>query len=125
MNKQSLVKEIRNAIENNQKSFTINAETRTITVQDQSNPSVDGVHDEVIETEIQGILEPLYANSVLSKLGVRWYTGLPQGDIQVPIMGKGSCGWAGEIEAASASGNEFTTKRLSPKRLTAYVDISK
>ena len=125
MNKQSLVKEIRNAIENNQKSFTINAETRTITVQDQSNPSVDGVHDEVIETEIQGILEPLYANSVLSKLGVRWYTGLPNGDIQVPIMGKGSCGWAGEIEAASASGNEFTTKRLSPKRLTAYVDISK
>lgn len=125
MNKQSLVKEIRNAIENNQKSFTINAETRTITVQDQSNPSVDGVHDEVIETEIQGILEPLYANSVLSKLGVRWYTGLPQGDIQVPIMGKGSCGWAGEIEAASASGNEFTTKKLSPKRLTAYVDISK
>jgi HK97 family phage major capsid protein len=40
-------------------------------------------------------------------------------------MGKGSCGWAGEIEAASASGNSFTTKKLSPKRLTAYVDISK
>lgn len=66
MNKNSLVKEIRNAIDTNQKSFTINAETRTITVQDQSNPSVDGVHDEVIETEIQGILEPLYANSVLN-----------------------------------------------------------
>jgi HK97 family phage major capsid protein/HK97 family phage prohead protease len=128
MNKQnSLVKELRNAIENNQKSITVNAETRTVTVQGYGTgeSAVDGVHDEVVETEIQGILEPLYANSVLANLGVRWYSGLPKGDVQVPIMGKGSCGWAGEIEAASASGNTFTTKRLSPKRLTAYVDISK
>ncbi len=128
MNKQnSLVKELRNAIENNQKSITVNAETRTVTVQGYGTgeSAVDGVHDEVIETEIQGILEPLYANSVLANLGVRWYSGLPKGDVQVPIMGKGSCGWAGEIEAATASGNTFTTKRLSPKRLTAYVDISK
>lgn len=128
MNKQnSLVKELRNAIENNQKSITVNAETRTVTVQGygEGAGAVDGVHDEVIETEIQGILEPLYANSVLANLGARFYTGLPHGDVQVPKMGKGSCGWAGEIEAASASGNTFTTVKLSPKRLTAYVDISK
>ena len=128
MNKQySLVKELRNAIDNNEKSITVNAETRTVTVQGYgTDPSqVPGVHDEVVETEVQGILEPLYANSVLSNLGVRWYAGLPKGDVQIPIMGKGSCGWAGEIEAATASGNTFTTKKLSPKRLTAYVDISK
>ena len=128
MNKQnSLVKELRNAIENNQKSITIAAENRTVTVQGygEGASAVDGVHDEVIETEIQGILEPLYANSVLANLGARFYTGLPHGDVQVPKMGKGSCGWAGEIEAASASGNTFTTVKLSPKRLTAYVDISK
>lgn len=128
MNKQySLVKELRNAIDNNEKSITVNAETRTVTVQGYGeDPSqVPGVHDQVIETEVQGILEPLYANSVLSNLGVRWYAGLPKGDVQIPIMGKGSCGWAGEIEAATASGNTFTTKKLSPKRLTAYVDISK
>ena len=128
MNKQySLVKELRNAIDNNEKSITVNAETRTVTVQGYGeDPSqVPGVHDQVVETEVQGILEPLYANSVLSNLGVRWYAGLPKGDVQIPIMGKGSCGWAGEIEAATASGNTFTTKKLSPKRLTAYVDISK
>ena len=128
MNKQySLVKELRNAIDNNEKSITVNAETRTMTVQGYGeDPSqVPGVHDQVVETEVQGILEPLYANSVLSNLGVRWYAGLPKGDVQIPIMGKGSCGWAGEIEAATASGNTFTTKKLSPKRLTAYVDISK
>ena len=55
----SLVKEIRNAIDNNQKTFTINAETRAMQVTGDS-----GVHDAVVETEIQGILEPLYANSV-------------------------------------------------------------
>ena len=117
--KTSLIKELRNAMDNNQKVITINAEKRTVQVTGEA-----GIHDEVVETEIDGILEPLYAKSVLSQLGARWYTGLPHGDVQVPIMGKGSCGWAGEVAAASASSNEFTTVKLSPKRLTAYLDIS-
>ena len=127
MKNTSLIKELRNAMDNNQKSIVINAETRTMTVQTQGTGenAVPGVHDQVIETEIQGILEPLYANSALAQLGVRFYSGLPHGDVQVPIMGKGSCGWAGEIAAANATGNTFTTKLLQPKRLTAYVDISK
>lgn len=118
--KNTLVKELRNAIDNNIKTITINAETRAMQVTGDS-----GVHDSVVETEIEGILEPLYANSVLSQLGVRWYAGLPKGDVQVPIMGKGQCGWAGEVAAASATANTFTTVLLQPKRLTAYVDISK
>lgn len=118
--KKSLLKELRNAIDNNIKTITVNAETRAMQVTGDG-----GVHDSVVETEIDGILEPLYANSVLSQLGARWYTGLPKGDVQVPIMGKGNVGWEGEIAAAQATGNAFTTKKLSPKRLTAYVDISK
>ena len=118
--KKSLLKELRNAIDNNIKTITVNAETRAMQVTGEG-----GVHDSVVETEIDGILEPLYANSVLSQLGARWYTGLPKGDVQVPIMGKGNVGWEGEIAAAQATGNAFTTKKLSPKRLTAYVDISK
>lgn len=120
MKKNSLIKEIRKAIDNNEKNFTINAETRAMQV-----TGGEGVHDAVVETEIEGILEPLYANSALSKLGVRWYSGLPKGDVQIPIMGKGSCGWAGEVAAANSTSNTFTTKLLQPKRLTAYVDISK
>lgn len=118
----SIVSEIRNAISNGTNKFEINAdksvEKRTMQVTGEA-----GVHDEVIETEIQGILEPLYAKSVLTQLGVKWYTGLPQGDIQIPIMGKSNVGWAGEIEAANATGNTFTTVKLAPNRLTAYVDI--
>jgi HK97 family phage major capsid protein len=124
MKKQSLIKEIRNAIDNNVKSFTINAEKRADAPKMQVTGE-SGVHDAVVETEIEGILEPLYANSVLSQLGARWYTGLPHGDVQIPIMGAGQCGWAGEVAAASATANEFTTVLLQPKRLTAYVDISK
>jgi HK97 family phage major capsid protein len=120
----SIVSEIRNAMSNGTNKFEINAE-KTIEKRTAQVTGEAGVHDEVIETEIQGILEPLYAKSVLAQLGVKWYSGLPQGDIQIPIMGKGNVGWAGEIEAASASGNTFTTKKLTPKRLTAYVDISK
>ena len=118
--KKSLVKELRNAIDNNIKTITVNAETRVMQV-----TGAGGVHDAVIETEIEGILEPLYANSVLSQLGVRWYTGIPKGDIQIPIMSGGQVGWASEIATAQATGNTFTTKKLHPKRLTAYVDISK
>ena len=118
--KKSLVKELRNAIDNNIKTITVNAETRAMQV-----TGAGGVHDAVVETEIDGILEPLYANSVLSQLGVRWYTGLPKGDVQIPIMSAGQVGWATEIATAQATGNTFTTKKLQPKRLTAYVDISK
>ena len=118
--KKSLLKELRNAIDNNIKTITVNAETRAMQV-----TGGGGVHDSVVETEIDGILEPLYANSVLGQLGARWYTGLPKGDVQVSIMGKGNVGWEGEIAAAQATGNTFTAKKLSPKRLTAYVDISK
>lgn len=118
--KKSLVKELRNAIDNNIKTITVNAETRAMQV-----TGAGGVHDAVVETEIDGILEPLYANSVLSQLGARWYTGLPKGDVQIPIMSAGQVGWAAEIATAQATGNTFTTKKLQPKRLTAYVDISK
>ena len=120
--KKSIVKEIRSAIQNGTKTFKINASTEKRAVQVTGG---EGVHDEVIETEIQGILEPLYAKSVLAELGVKFYQGLPQGDVSVPVMGKNNVGWAGEVAAASGTGNTFTSILLQPKRLTAYVDISK
>lgn len=118
MKKQNLLKELREA--QNGDVIKVNAETRAMTVTGDA-----GVHDEVVETEILGILEPLYANSVLSKLGARWFTGLKHGDVQLPVMGAGSCAWEGEIDEAEATNNAFTTVKLSPKRLTAYCDISK
>lgn len=116
----SLVKEIRNAIDENKKSVIVAAETRAAQVTGDS-----GVHDQVVETQIEGILEPLYANSVLAKLGARWYTGLPMGDVQIPVMGKQTVKWEGETDEADGTAPTFTTVKLQPKRLSAYVDISK
>lgn len=115
-----ITKEIRSALENGTKKFNLNAETRAVQVTGSS-----GVHDHVIEEEIQGILEPLYADSIIAKLGVRMYSGMPLSDIRVPAMGKGTAGWVGEVTAAGATNNTFSSVLLQPKRITAYMDISK
>lgn len=94
-------------------------ESRTITVQGDN-----GVHDDVIETEFTNILEPLRAKNVLVEAGAKYLTNLV-GDVQVPIMSKTNVGWAGEIEEAADGANTFAHVNLSPKRLTAYIDLSK
>ena len=124
-NNTSFISELRNAMKENRKSFRFNAATETRAVTVNGDGVNEGIHNETVETEIQGILEPLYANSVLTQLGVRWYTGYPMGDIQVPIMGKGSVGWKGEIAQADSANYAFTSKKLSPKRLTVQIPISK
>jgi HK97 family phage major capsid protein len=79
----------------------------------------------VIEETIPGLLEPLYADSIIAKLGVRMYSGMPLSDIRVPAMGAGTAGWVGEVTAAGATNNTFSSVLLQPKRITAYMDISK
>lgn len=115
-----ITKEIRSALENGTKKFNLSAETRAIQV-----TGSNGVHDNVIEETIPGLLEPLYADSIIAKLGVRMYSGMPLSDIRVPAMGKGTAGWVGEVTAAGATNNTFSSVLLQPKRITAYMDISK
>ena len=124
MKKQSLVSEIRKAIDEKQYNIKLNAETRAASAPMQVTGE-SGVHDAVVETEIEGILTGLYPNSVMEQLGIRHYSGMPMGDIQIPIMSKQTVKWEGEVADADATGASFTTVKLSPKRLSAYVDISK
>ena len=91
-------------------------ETRTITVATE--------HDDVIETEFTNILEPLRAKNVLVEAGAKYLTNLV-GDVQVPIMTKSNVGWEGEIEEAADGAGSFDHVTLAPKRLTAYIDLSK
>lgn len=108
--------EARSANMNYDSNFILPGETRAITVATE--------HDDIIETEFQSILEPLYAKSVLSELGVQFLTGLV-GDVQIPVMTAGQVGWADEIDEAEESTNTFSNVKLSPKRITAVVKISK
>lgn len=80
--------------------------------------------EDVVATEIYDILEPLRAKNVLVAAGAKFITGLT-GDVQVPSMSAGNVTWEGEVASAKDGGQTFTAVKLSPKRLTAYVDISK
>lgn len=120
MNTNMLTEQIRSAMNSADHKVILNAETRAVKVN-----GTDGVHDHTVETEMKGLLEPLYADSILSKIGMRMYTGVPMGDIQVPILGKAQVGFVGETSApTSASTPNIGSVKLSPKRITGYVDYS-
>ena len=51
-------------------------------------------------------------------------TGLV-GNVSIPVYSGSNVGWAGEVDAASNGGGTFSEVNLEPKRLTAYIDVSK
>ncbi|MDR2835716.1 MAG: phage major capsid protein [Bacteroidales bacterium] len=95
--------------------IVIPTSTRAITV----NESKD-----TVGIQIESILQPLRAKNVLFNAGAKYLSGL-QSDVQVPVMGASSVNWAGEIAEGTDAGTSFTNVKLSPKRLTAYLDVSK
>lgn len=80
--------------------------------------------EDVVATDIYNILEPLRAKNILVQAGAKFMTGLV-GDVQVPIMTAANVTWEGETAAAKDGAGKFSNVKLSPKRLTAYIDISK
>lgn len=78
----------------------------------------------VVATDLYDIIEPLRAKNVLIQAGAKFYTGL-KSNAQIPVMTGSSVGWAGENAAATDGNVAFKNVTLTPKRLTAYVDISK
>lgn len=62
--------------------------------------------------------------SVLNRMGCTWF-GNAVGDISLPHYSGSQVGWKGEIEAADDGKGSFEEVVLQPKRLTAYIDVSK
>ena len=121
MKRNIILSEIRSALNSAEHKVTLPAETRTVT----QTVSGDGVHDEIVEEEFKGLLEPLYADSVIANLGITIYNGLPAGDFKVSAMGKGSAAWADETGVATESKNTFSHVTLQPKRISAQLSYSK
>ena len=121
MKRNIILSEIRSALNSAEHKVTLPAETRTVT----QTVSGDGVHDEIVEEEFKGLLEPLYADSVISNLGITIYNGLPAGDFKVSALGKGSAAWADETGTAAESKNTFSHVTLQPKRISAQLSYSK
>lgn len=79
---------------------------------------------EIVAEDKLNILEPLRANLVLSAAGANYMTGLV-GNVSIPVYSGSNVGWAGEIDAAKDGAGAFSEVTLAPKRITAFVDVSK
>lgn len=71
-----------------------------------------------------GILEPLRANLVLVQAGASYMTGLI-GNVSIPVYSGSNVGWEGEVADAKDGAGTFNEINLQPKRLTAFIDVSK
>ena len=82
----------------------------------------DGSH--VVVTDYLNILEPLKAKNVLVNAGANYLTGLV-GNVQIPSMTAENVYWEGEITDAKNGAGAFDHINMAPRRLSAYIDISK
>lgn len=94
------------------------------TMETRAAVSVASEGVDVVATDLYDIIEPLRAKNVLVQAGAKFYTGLTN-NAQIPVMTGSNVGWAGETAAATDGNVQFNNVTLTPKRLTAYVDISK
>ena len=86
--------------------------------------TVSGVHDDLVVTDFTSILEPLQKKNVLVQSGAKLLQGL-KGDVTIPLMSNESCGFVGEIQDAPDGTGDWNHIALSPRRLAAYIDVSK
>ena len=111
----SLMKELRSALETG-KSFNLaDVESRAYSV------SAEG--DDVVATDIYDIWSPLRSKNVLVQAGAQVITGI-KNNVQIPLMSAVSANWASETGAAQDGSGTFTSKKLTPKRITAKYPIS-
>lgn len=110
----NFLKELRNAYESGKK-VVLNSETRAYTVTDEG--------EDIVQTDIYDIWMPLRQKNVLTEAGAKLITGI-KNNVQIPLMGKVSCAFAGETAAAEDGSGAFSKKVLTPKRITAKYPIS-
>lgn len=111
MEKFSLTKEIRSAIE----SGTNKVDMRAYTVTDEGT--------DVVGTDVFDIFAPLRAKNVLTDLGVRYIGGI-KNNVVVPVGTPCEAKFANETADASNGSGAIGSVKLSPKRITAKVPVS-
>ena len=77
-----------------------------------------------VQTDKWDILSPLYDRLVMTQAGATILTGC-QNNFDIPAYGGTTVLWKGEVAAAEDGAGTFTEVQFAPKRLTAYVDVSK
>ena len=78
---------------------------------------------ELIQTDKFSLMEPLTNKLVFTELGATYLN--VTNNVSVPKMSALNAGWVGEIEDSAKTSATFETVDYSPKRISAYIDISK
>ena len=94
--------------------------TPSVTV---NQAGVDTYGKELIQTDKFSLMEPLTNKLVFTELGATYLN--VTNNVSVPKMSALNAGWVGEIEDAAKTSSTFETVDYSPKRISAYIDISK
>lgn len=95
----------------------LSQETRALTVADEGG--------DVVVTDMFNLVERLREESTLSKLGVKFMSGLV-GNIQIPKMGAlNAATWEGEVSPTADSTVNFDSVKVEPCRLSVVLPISK
>ena len=89
---------------------------RSITVQSEG--------EDIVATNLMDVMGSLKAKSVLVKAGARVLENL-RGDVQFPLSSSANCSWSDETSETAATDMEFAHVKLSPKRLSCIVDVSR
>lgn len=93
-------------------------------IEERAAITVAAEGEDTVATNLYNVIAPLRAKNVLVQAGAKFITNL-SGDVQIPLMTAESCGWESEIGEAKDGAGTFSSVKLSPKRLTAYIDLSK
>ena len=89
----------------------------------RTNPQTTADASEFIPTEVGEWLQTLQSKMVLGDLAT-FYSGL-RGDVSLPVLSGTQAAWATETANASDAATAVGGSTLAPKRLAAYMDISK
>lgn len=111
----NLMKELRSALETGKSFDLAEVEARAYTVTDEG--------EDVVQTDIYDIWQPLRSKNVLVAAGARTITGI-KNNVQIPLMSAISATWEGETGAAKDGSGAFTNKKLTPKRICVKVPVS-
>jgi len=91
---------------------------------DELQSGVQYLGQEMVPEDKRPILPPLWNQLVFSQAGATFLTGLT-GTVSIPSFSDATIAWKGEIAAAVTAGITTSEVLLSPKRLTAFMEVSK
>lgn len=97
-------------------------ESRAAIVTGQTTGTTAGGY--AIQTDKLQVLPPLTNFLVLTKAGATYLSGLV-GNVSIPTYSGTTVKWKGEVTSASDGAGTWGKVDMNPKRLTAYIDVSK